>query len=53
MLFQGTLEKALVDEIRGATNGNYVAGSSRFAAEIAAAVGRRVEPAKAGRPRST
>lgn len=51
-LFEGALEKALVDEIRGATHGNFVAGSSRFAAEIAAAVGRRVEPGKAGRPRS-
>ena len=38
------------DEIREATNGNFALGSEAFRGEMAAALGRRVEPAKAGRP---
>jgi len=36
---------------RAATNGNYVLGGSRFEAEIAAALKRRVARGKAGRPK--
>jgi putative transposase len=50
-LFRYELESGLVDEIRGAANGNYVLGNNRFADEVAAALGRRVTPGKAGRPR--
>jgi putative transposase len=41
-----------VDEIRQSTNGNYVLGDARFAEQIADALGRRVLPGRAGRPRS-
>ena len=37
--------------IRAATNGNYALGTARFKQKIEAAVGRRVERGKAGRPR--
>ena len=50
-LFRYELEPGLVDQIRRATNGNYVLGSSPFAEQIATALGRRVLPGKAGRPR--
>lgn len=50
-LFRYELEPGLVDQIRQATNGNFVLGSERFAAEVAAAIGRRVVPGKSGRPR--
>lgn len=50
-LFRYQLEPGLVDQIRKATNGNYVLGNSRFAEEIETALGRRVTPGKAGRPR--
>ena len=36
----------LVDEIRRATNGNFVLGNERFADEIATALGRRVIPGR-------
>ncbi len=49
-LFQYKLEPGLVDEIREATNGNYVLGNDRFKEEISKALGRRVKPGKAGRP---
>lgn len=39
-----------VEEIRHATQGNYVLGNNRFKKEMADVLGRRVEPAKAGRP---
>lgn len=38
------------DEIREATNGNFALGSETFRREMATTLGRRVEPAKAGRP---
>jgi putative transposase len=44
------LEQQQLDEIRKATNGNYVLGNNRFQQEIAAALGRRVTPGKTGRP---
>lgn len=49
-LFRVHVDGALTDEIRDATNGNFVLGSARFQAQIANALGRRVVRAKAGRP---
>mgnify|MGYP001812919910 CR=1 FL=1 len=40
----------LIDEIRQATNGNYVLGDERFNREIELMLQRRVTPGKAGRP---
>ncbi|MEN6585775.1 MAG: transposase [Sulfuricella sp.] len=50
-LFRYELEPGLADEIRRATNGNYALGNEHFAAQVAAALGRRVLPGKSGRPR--
>ena len=50
-LFRYQLDPGLVDEIRKATNGNFALGNQRFAEQIATALGRRVTPRKAGRPR--
>lgn len=50
-LFRHELEPGLVDAIRGATNGNFVLGDERFCDQIASALGRRVTPGVAGRPR--
>jgi len=50
-LFRHELEPGLVDDIRRATNGNFVLGNERFAAQVSAALGRRVIPGKSGRPR--
>ena len=52
-LFRYSLDIGLVDEIRKATNGNYVLGSSKFAEQIAEVLGRRVTAGKAGRPKIT
>jgi putative transposase len=52
-LFRGQLDPGLVDQIRTATNGNYTLGSPRFAAEVAAALGRRVSRGKPGRPKQS
>lgn len=49
-LFRYELEPGLVDEIRRATNGNFALGNARFSAEVAAMLGRRVTPGRAGRP---
>jgi putative transposase len=49
-LFRAHQELDLIDEIRRATNGNYVLGDTRFSAEIEALLRRRVTPGKAGRP---
>ena len=46
-----SLEIGVVDEIRKATNGNYVLGSCKFAEQIAKALGRRVIAGKSGRPK--
>jgi len=51
-LFRYQLEPKLADEIRQATNGNYVLGDTRFAEQIAEALGRRVLRVKAGRPKN-
>lgn len=50
-LFRYELEPMLVDEIRHATSGNYVLGDTKFAEQIAVALGRRVLPGKPGRPK--
>ncbi len=50
-LFRSELEIGLVDQIRAATNGNYVLGGSRFAAEIEAMIGRRARRRCPGRPK--
>ena len=50
-LFRNRLDPGLVDEIREATNGNYVLGSSRFQDQVARALGRRVSRGRSGRPR--
>ena len=51
------LFKAHVDDIdnqiRIATNGNYVLGNRRFQEQLAHALGRRVTKGKAGRPNET
>lgn len=49
-LFRYELEPELVDEIRQATNGNFVLGDGRFAAEVERMLGRRVARGKPGRP---
>ena len=50
-MFCYELEPGLVDEIRRATNGNYALGSTLFAEQIGAALGRRVSRGSPGRPR--
>jgi len=51
-LFRYELDGNLVDEIREATNGNYVLGDSAFAAQVEEALNRRVLRGKPGRPRN-
>ena len=48
-LFHAHLDPELIDEIRQATNGNYVIGDARFSAEVEAMLQRRVRSGKAGR----
>ena len=50
-LFRYELNPGLVDEIRKATNGNYVLGTERFEQQVAAMLGRRVSRGVPGRPR--
>ena len=50
-LFKAHLDVAIDDQIRSATNGNYVLGNKRFQEQIANALGRRVTKGKAGRPK--
>jgi putative transposase len=50
-LFQNPLEAGVVDAIRRAGKGNFALGDGHFGEQIAAALGRRATPAKAGRPR--
>ena len=49
-LFKCYMKAELIDEIRDATNGNYVLGNERFKREIAVMLKRQVVPLKAGRP---
>lgn len=50
-LFRYELDPGLVDEIRSATNGNYVLGTERFQEEVERMLRRRVTRGKPGRPR--
>nr|WP_233543939.1 transposase [Salinisphaera sp. Q1T1-3] len=50
-LFRYQLDPGLVDEIRQATNGNYVLGTERFEAQVERALKRRVTRGRPGRPR--
>ncbi|GBE09509.1 transposase IS200 like protein [bacterium BMS3Abin12] len=52
-LFRAHMEPTLIDEIRTATNGNYVLGNDRFKEDVARVLKRRVTPGKSGRPRRT
>jgi len=49
-LFRAHVDEALTDEIRDATNGNFVLGGRKFQAQIAKALGRPVTRGEAGRP---
>jgi len=49
-LFAGDERYWRIDDIRKATDGNFALGDERFRRELAAKLGRRVEPGKAGRP---
>jgi putative transposase len=49
-LFRTHLDPETLENIRNATNGNYVLGSSRFQQEISAMLQRRVTPGRSGRP---
>lgn len=50
-LFRYELDPGVIDEIRSATNGNFALGGSRFADEVAAALGVRAQRGKGGRPK--
>ncbi|MGA7800410.1 MAG: transposase [Gammaproteobacteria bacterium] len=50
-LFRSHLDPELIDQIRIATNGNYVLGNDQFREYLAAVLRRRVAPGVAGRPR--
>lgn len=50
-LFRFHLEPGVIDNIRNATNGNFVVGNDRFQNEISQALGRRVKPGAVGRPK--
>lgn len=49
-LFKAHMDDRLLVDIRTATNGNYVLGTTRFQEEIGLMLGRRVTKGKAGRP---
>ena len=49
-LFRSKLDPNRVDEIRNATNGNFVLGDKNFQRHIAQILKRRVTPGKSGRP---
>ena len=50
-LFRSHLEPGVIDEIRSATNGNYVLGNELMQKQVDKALGRRVVRGKPGRPR--
>jgi len=50
-LFKAHVESELLEEIRNSVNGGLALGKERFKDEIEALYGRRVRPAKMGRPR--
>lgn len=47
--FRNDLEPGLVDEIRQVTNGNFMLGDGRLAADVERMLGRRVVRGKPGR----
>jgi putative transposase len=49
-LFDVSLPAERIAEIRAATDGNFALGDEAFRNAVAAALGRRVEPGRAGRP---
>ena len=49
-LFEHALEPSLLDSIRKATNGGYPLGSETFKSAVLTPLGRKVEPARPGRP---
>lgn len=52
-LFDEVLAPERVNQLRKATNGNFAHGDQAFTQRAAAALGRRVEPHTAGRPRKS
>ena len=50
-LFKDELQQEVIDQIRDATNGNYVFGTGKFASQIAQALGKRTVRGFAGRPK--
>ncbi len=50
-LFSSHLNIKIINNIREATNGNFVLGDERFKQQIESVLNRRVERGKAGRPR--
>jgi putative transposase len=50
-LFNVPLATDRIEEIRAATNGNFALGDKPFREAVSAALGRRAEPGRAGRPR--
>ena len=49
-LFEHALEPSLLDSIRKATNGGYPLGSESFKSAFLTPLGRKLEPARPGRP---
>ena len=49
-LFNLPLDPGRINEIRAATNGNFALGDKAFRRAMSAALGRRAEPGKPGRP---
>ena len=49
-MFESHINEKIVNEIRDATNGNFVLGNKRFQEVIEMMLGRRVVKGKAGRP---
>jgi len=50
-LFRTDLDQRSIAEIRASLNKNCAPGSNRFKAQLETLLGRRVRPAKMGRPR--
>ena len=50
-LFQANVEENLIEDIRSAANKDLALGGDRFKKEIEELCGRRVQPAKMGRPK--
>lgn len=52
-LLQTTQQSSLIDEIRQATHKNLAVGNAKFLSQIEQLTGRRVTPAKRGRPKKS